>query len=56
VVIDVRQGRVTLKGRVQTAELIPVIERLCLGVDGVVTVTMDLSSASDVPRKAGTDG
>ncbi|MFF9287113.1 CBS domain-containing protein [Streptomyces griseosporeus] len=56
VAIDVRQGRVTLKGHVQTEELVPVIERLCLGVDGVVTVTMDVSSASGIPREAGTDG
>ncbi|MFF6953289.1 CBS domain-containing protein [Streptomyces iakyrus] len=29
---------VTLKGRVETEQIIPVIERLCRGVDGVVSV------------------
>ncbi|MFI9152488.1 CBS domain-containing protein [Streptomyces sp. NPDC053367] len=40
--VDVNEGRVALKGRVQAQELIPVIERLCLGVDGVVSVTTDI--------------
>ncbi|WP_031103723.1 CBS domain-containing protein [Streptomyces sp. NRRL S-146] len=38
VAVDVRDGRVTLKGRVETEQVIPVIERLCRGVDGVVSV------------------
>ncbi|MFF9119982.1 CBS domain-containing protein [Streptomyces massasporeus] len=38
VAVDVRDGRVTLKGRVETEQIIPVIERLCRGVDGVVSV------------------
>ncbi|POX57265.1 inosine-5'-monophosphate dehydrogenase [Streptomyces sp. Ru71] len=43
VAVDVREGRVTLKGHVAGEELIPVITRLCLGVDGVVSVAADLS-------------
>lgn len=54
--VDVRQGQVTVKGHVETEELIPVIERLCLGVDGVVAVIMDLSSASGTPRNAEASG
>ncbi|MFL4903772.1 CBS domain-containing protein [Streptomyces sp. MMS24-I2-30] len=39
VMVDVREGQVTLEGRVETKSLIPVIDRLCRGVDGVVSVT-----------------
>jgi CBS domain-containing protein len=38
VTAHVVDGRVTLNGAVEQASLIPVIERLCRGVDGVVDV------------------
>ncbi|MGC9407870.1 CBS domain-containing protein [Streptomyces sp. DZ1-3] len=44
--VEVADGRVTLKGRVDSAELVPVIERLCLGVDGVVSVDTEIVSRS----------
>ncbi|MFJ7297381.1 CBS domain-containing protein [Streptomyces collinus] len=47
VAVDVRDGRVTLKGQVETEEIIPVIERLCRGVDGVVSVDSALHRRSD---------
>ncbi|MFF9132971.1 CBS domain-containing protein [Streptomyces sp. NPDC014776] len=43
VAVDVREGRVSLKGHVENGELVPVVERLCLGVDGVVSVTAELT-------------
>lgn len=36
--VDVRDGVVTLTGRVEERTLIPVIDRLCRSVDGVVAV------------------
>ncbi|EFL29921.1 CBS domain-containing protein [Streptomyces viridochromogenes DSM 40736] len=55
VAVDVHEGRVTLKGRVETGRLVPVIERLCRGVDGVVSVEADLTSRFDEsPRPAPT--
>lgn len=36
--VDVRDGVVTLKGRVEERTLIPVIDRLCRSVDGVVAL------------------
>ncbi|GGM21738.1 hypothetical protein GCM10010129_77620 [Streptomyces fumigatiscleroticus] len=43
VAVDVHDGRVTLKGRVDAGSLVPVIERLCRGVDGVVSVSADIT-------------
>ncbi|MFI1163498.1 CBS domain-containing protein [Streptomyces sp. NPDC020801] len=43
----VSDGRVALKGTVRAKSLIPVIERLCSGVDGVVSVTTDIIYRSD---------
>ncbi|QJS13853.1 CBS domain-containing protein [Streptomyces argyrophyllae] len=40
---EVRDGRVTLAGTVEYSSLIPVIEQLCRGVDGVVSVSGNLS-------------
>ncbi|MGW5129088.1 CBS domain-containing protein [Streptomyces sp. NPDC004069] len=42
VTVAVSDGRVSLKGTVQARSLIPVIERLCGGVDGVVSVSSDV--------------
>ncbi|MCX4993132.1 CBS domain-containing protein [Streptomyces sp. NBC_00568] len=39
VTAEVRDGRVTLTGTVEHRSLIPVIEQLCRGVDGVVSVS-----------------
>ncbi|MET9392930.1 CBS domain-containing protein [Streptomyces sp. NPDC006624] len=46
VTVEVREGRVVLKGRVDSERLIPVVERLCRGVDGVVSVEADLTCRS----------
>jgi CBS domain-containing protein len=46
VTVHVVDGRVTLKGTVEQANLIPVVERLCRGVDGVVDVRSDLEQKS----------
>ncbi|MFS4092547.1 CBS domain-containing protein [Streptomyces sp. AF1A] len=52
---EVREGRVTLTGTVEYRSLIPVIEQLCRGVDGVVSVSGDLSYQKDDSRDASTD-
>ncbi|MEY9964155.1 CBS domain-containing protein [Streptacidiphilus sp. MAP12-16] len=41
--VEVDQGRVVLSGTVARADLVPIIVRLCLAVDGVVSVTEHLS-------------
>ena len=46
VTVHVVDGRVTLKGTVEQANLIPVVERLCRGVDGVIDVRSDLEQKS----------
>ncbi|TQJ57613.1 CBS domain-containing protein [Streptomyces sp. NBC_00080] len=47
--IDVRvvDGRVALKGTVERKSLVPVVVRLCQGVDGVVDVSADLRHRVD---------
>ncbi|MYW18527.1 CBS domain-containing protein [Streptomyces sp. SID2955] len=52
---EVRDGRVTLAGTVEYRSLIPVVEQLCRGVDGVVSVSGNLSYKKDDSRKASTD-
>ncbi|MGV9246001.1 CBS domain-containing protein [Streptomyces sp. NPDC003710] len=59
--VDVREGVVTLTGRVEERSLIPVIERLCRSIDGVVAVHQsldysydDLESDLEPPRLRGT--
>ncbi|MEU8585862.1 CBS domain-containing protein [Streptomyces sp. NPDC048664] len=47
VTAEVREGRVTLAGTVECKSLIPVIEQLCRGVDGVVSVSGDLAYRKD---------
>lgn len=61
--VDVRDGVVTLKGRVEERTLIPVIDRLCRSVDGVVAVHQsigyaydDLGSDLEPPRLRGRGG
>lgn len=45
--VDVTDGQVTLHGTVERVSLIPVVLRLCQGVDGVVRVTEDLDYRYD---------
>jgi CBS domain-containing protein len=45
--VQVDQGQVTLTGRVDHRSLLPVVERLCRGVDGVITVTSRLDYRTD---------
>ncbi|MGA5822031.1 CBS domain-containing protein [Kitasatospora sp. NPDC094028] len=45
--VQVHDGCVTLTGTVGDRSLVPVIERLCRGVDGVVAVTTRLGHRSD---------
>ncbi|MYW49685.1 CBS domain-containing protein [Streptomyces sp. SID161] len=52
---EVRDGRVTLAGTVEYRSLIPVVEQLCRGVDGVVSVSGNLSYKKDDSRKASAD-
>lgn len=47
VVVRVVDGRVRLNGTVQQKSLIPVVVRLCRGVDGVVDVTAELRYRTD---------
>lgn len=56
VAVEVHEGRVSLKGRVETGRLIPVIERLCHGVDGVVSVDADPTCRVDGAPEAGPSG
>jgi CBS domain-containing protein len=45
--VEVRDGVVTLTGRIEERSLIPVIERLCRSVDGVVAVHQSLGYTYD---------
>lgn len=50
VTAEVSDGRVALAGTVEYRSLIPVIEQLCRGVDGVVSVTAQIAFRRDNPR------
>ncbi|MFI1731168.1 CBS domain-containing protein [Streptomyces acidicola] len=50
VLVEVREGRVTLGGSVPVENLIPVIERLCQSVDGVVSVSQHIAYRADDPQ------
>ncbi|MFF4713155.1 CBS domain-containing protein [Streptomyces eurythermus] len=50
VTAEVRDGRVTLSGTVEYRSLIPVVEQLCRGVDGVVSVSAHLAYRTDDAR------
>ncbi|MFB6959700.1 CBS domain-containing protein [Streptomyces sp. NPDC056309] len=54
VTAEVRDGRVTLAGTVESRSLIPVIEQLCRGVDGVVSVSGNLAHRTGGPGDAPT--
>ncbi|MFB7216533.1 BON domain-containing protein, partial [Streptomyces sp. NPDC056255] len=47
VTAEVRQGEVVLSGSVEFKSLVPVIERLCRSVDGVVSVAEHLAYRTD---------
>ncbi|MGW3940786.1 CBS domain-containing protein [Streptomyces phaeochromogenes] len=47
VTVEVHEGRVTLGGSVEVRDLIPVIEQLCRGVDGVVAVSEHIAYRAD---------
>ncbi|MFF3906480.1 CBS domain-containing protein [Streptomyces sp. NPDC001848] len=50
VTVEVREGQVTLRGPVESKSLIPVIERLCRNVDGVVSVAEHITYRNDDPE------
>lgn len=50
VTVTVNDGRVTLQGIVDHRDLLPVVERLVRGVDGVVEVRNHLAHRSDTPK------
>ncbi|MFJ9865741.1 CBS domain-containing protein [Streptomyces sp. NPDC101165] len=54
VTVEVRGGRVALGGSVEYRSLIPVIEQLCRGVDGVVSVAADIAYREDDARRSST--
>ncbi|WKX69000.1 CBS domain-containing protein [Streptomyces sp. XD-27] len=47
VTVEVREGQVTLGGTVEARSLIPIVERLCRSVDGVVSVSAHLAYRTD---------
>ncbi|MER5846353.1 CBS domain-containing protein [Streptomyces sp. NPDC002012] len=47
VTVEVRQGQVVLSGSVEFKSLIPIIERLCRSVDGVVSVAERVAYRTD---------
>ncbi|MFD7443303.1 CBS domain-containing protein [Streptomyces sp. NPDC059909] len=54
VTVEVREGQVTLGGSVEYKSLIPIIERLCRSVDGVVSVTEHIAYRNDETRTSAT--
>ncbi|SEF17522.1 CBS domain-containing protein [Streptomyces sp. Ag109_O5-10] len=50
VAVEVREGRVELSGTVEYRSLVPVVEQLCRGVDGVVSVAGKLAWRRDDAR------
>ncbi|MFF9392537.1 CBS domain-containing protein [Streptomyces griseoluteus] len=52
VTVDVQDGAVVLGGTVEHRGLVPVVEQLCRGVDGVVSVTGDIAFRQDDTRPA----
>lgn len=54
VTVEVRDGRVDLRGSVEFRSLILVIERLCRSVDGVVSVAEHIAYRTDDARRSPT--
>ncbi|MEU2737916.1 CBS domain-containing protein [Streptomyces sp. NPDC007095] len=55
VTAEVREGQITVSGSVEHKSLIPIIERLCQSVDGVVSVSAHLTYRTDDARRSPTD-
>ena len=53
VTVDVSDGQVRLGGTVPHPSLVPILERLCAGVDGVVSVSARLTAEADDIAAAG---
>ncbi|MEV5989607.1 CBS domain-containing protein [Streptomyces sp. NPDC052051] len=51
VTVEVREGQVALGGSVEFRSLIPIIERLCRSVDGVVSVSAHIAYRTDDTRR-----
>ncbi|WP_335939597.1 CBS domain-containing protein [Streptomyces sp. PTD5-9] len=51
VTAEVRQGEVSLRGSVEVRSLVPIIERLCQSVDGVVAVHEHIACRTDGGRR-----
>ncbi|MGW5098753.1 CBS domain-containing protein [Streptomyces nodosus] len=51
--VDVSEGVVTLTGRVEERTVVPVLERLCRSVDGVVAVHQSIGYTYDAGESAG---
>ncbi|ARP68641.1 inosine-5'-monophosphate dehydrogenase [Streptomyces pluripotens] len=56
VTVEVRDGRVVLGGSVEFRSLVPVVEQLCRGVDGVVSVSGHIAYRTDDARPSPTGG
>ncbi|MFB7223572.1 CBS domain-containing protein [Streptomyces sp. NPDC056227] len=54
VTVEVRQGQVVLGGSIEFKSLIPIIERLCRSVDGVVSVSKHIAYQTDDSRNSPT--
>ncbi|MGW7381735.1 CBS domain-containing protein [Streptomyces sp. NPDC054794] len=52
VTVEVRDGRVQLGGSVESRSLVSVIEQLCRGVDGVVSVASHIAYGNDAGRSS----
>ncbi|WP_405996748.1 CBS domain-containing protein [Streptomyces sp. NBC_00829] len=52
VTAEVREGQVALRGSVEFKSLIPIIERLCRSVDGVVSVSQHIAYRTDDARSS----
>lgn len=52
--VEACEGQVTLGGSVDAKGLIPVVERLCRSVDGVISVSEHIAYRNDDSRTPGT--
>jgi len=55
VTVAVHEGRVTLRGTVESSSLVPIVERLCKNVDGVVSVSAHIGHRVDASRPSHQD-
>ena len=56
VAAEVREGEVTLTGTVQVPSLIPIVERLCRNVDGVISVRTHIGYRTGASRTSPVTG